>query len=308
MNKLMVITGPTGSGKTKLSLEIAERINNSVIISADSRQIYKYIQLATCSPKEADLKKIKHYFVNELNPEEEFNAGEFGKHGRDLIQKLFDDGKFPVVCGGSGLYIKSLIDGFFEGESSDSGIRKNLYEKLKDKGNEFLYNELKEIDKIAASKLIPQNIRRIIRALEIYYVTGKKFSDLQNEKSDVNFIPVQYGLLADRKFLYENINRRVDEMIKEGLIEEIKELKEKGFDKMNLNSLDTVGVKEVFKYLNGEYNLIEMSEMIKQNTRRYAKRQMTWFRRDERIKWFNINEDTDFNKLAEKIINDFKNS
>ncbi|HCA43233.1 MAG TPA: tRNA (adenosine(37)-N6)-dimethylallyltransferase MiaA, partial [Bacteroidetes bacterium] len=104
MNKLMVITGPTGSGKTKLSLEIAERINNSVIISADSRQIYKYIQLATCSPKEADLKKIKHYFVNELNPEEEFNAGEFGKHGRDLIQKLFDDGKFPVVCGGSGLY------------------------------------------------------------------------------------------------------------------------------------------------------------------------------------------------------------
>ncbi|HCA43232.1 MAG TPA: tRNA (adenosine(37)-N6)-dimethylallyltransferase MiaA, partial [Bacteroidetes bacterium] len=124
-------------------------------------------------------------------------------------------------------------------ESSDSGIRKNLYEKLKDKGNEFLYNELKEIDKIAASKLIPQNIRRIIRALEIYYVTGKKFSDLQNEKSDVNFIPVQYGLLADRKFLYENINRRVDEMIKEGLIEEIKELKEKGFDKMNLNSLDT---------------------------------------------------------------------
>jgi len=144
---------------------------------------------------------------------------------------LFEENKFPIVTGGSGLYLKSLIDGFFENDASDENIRISLYEKLKLKGIEFLYNELKEIDKISASRLIPQDFRRVIRALEVYYVSGVKISDYQKEKIDINFIPVQYGLLLERQYLYERINSRVEYMLNDGLIQEIKILKEKGFDK-----------------------------------------------------------------------------
>jgi len=206
-----------------------------------------------------------------------------------------------LIVGGSGLYLKSLIDGFFEEEIGSKEIREKLYEKLKLKGKEFLYNELKEIDKIAASKMIPQNVRRIIRALEIYYASGRKISDLQKEKVKIDFETLQVGLMLDRKYLYQRINERVDDMIKRGLMDEVQRLKDNEFDYINYNSLNTVGIREVYLYLAGELNYPEMVDLIKRNTRRYAKRQMTWLRKDERIKWIEVTEYKRMEVLRDEI-------
>ena len=289
MKKVLAIIGPTASGKTKLSIEVA-KVLDAEIISVDSRQIYKHIQVASAIPTEKERQEIVHHFLEEYNLNEDFNAGKFGKLGRIRINEIFSRGKTPLIVGGSGLYIKSLIDGFFEEEVGSKEIREKLYEKLKLKGNEFLYNELKEIDKIAASKMIPQNIRRIIRALEIYYASGKKISDLQKEEVKIDFETLQVGLMLDRKYLYKRINERVDSMIKRGLIDEVQRLKDNGFDYIDYNSLNTVGIKEVYLYLAGELNYPEMVDLIKRNSRRYAKRQMTWFGKDERINWIKVSE------------------
>lgn len=305
MRDVIAIVGPTASGKTKLSIELAKKINGE-IVSADSRQVYLHIPIATSVPSLHDRKLVKHYFIEELNLEEEFNAGEYGKKAREIIEDILSRGKVPIIAGGSGLYIRSLLEGFFDEEVKDKDIRASLYEKLKTKGNEFLYNELKEIDKIAAAAMLPTNIRRIIRALEIYYATGKKISDLHKSKIDINFKAHQYGLLLDRKYLYERINDRVDEMIKDGLIEEIRSLWDKGYTYHTHNSLNTVGVKEVMKYFEGEYTYDEMVEMIKQNTRRYAKRQMTWFNKDKKINWVVVEHTTDFSVLSDYIVQDFE--
>lgn len=308
MRDVIAIVGPTASGKTKLSLEIAKKINGE-IVSADSRQVYLHIPVATSAPSLNDRKLIKHYFIEELNLDEEFNAGEYGKQAREIIEDILNRGKTPVIVGGSGLYVRSLIEGFFDEEIKDKKIRAELNEKLKQKGREFLYNELKEIDKIAAAAMLPSNIRRIIRALEIYYATGKKISELHKNKIEIKFRTHQYGLMLDRKYLYERINERVDEMIKAGLVEEVRALWDRGYNYKNFNSLNTVGIKEVMKYFENEYNYEEMVEMIKQNTRRYAKRQMTWFNKDKKIKWVVVEHTTDFAVLSDYIIDDFyKNS
>lgn len=301
MKKVIAIVGPTASGKTRLAVELAKRLNGE-IISADSRQIYKYIPIATSHPSKGDLKKIKHYFINELNPNEEFNAGEFGKKGRKIIEEIFLKGKQPLIEGGSGLYIRSLIDGFFEEEIKSAKIKEELNEKLRLKGKVNLYNELKIIDKDAAGTMTAENYRRVIRALEVFYVSGKKISELQKKNTEVNFETIQIGLMLEREFLYDRINKRVDKMIEEGLINEVKHLKEKGFDYKKFNSLNTVGVKEVFKYFEGEYDYTEMVNMIKQNTRRYAKRQLTWFGKDKRIKWIYVKENSSTDEIVKNII------
>lgn len=305
MKDVIAIVGPTASGKTKLSVELAQKINGE-IVSADSRQVYLHIPVATSVPSLQDRKLIKHHFIEELNLEEEFNAGEYGKKARKIIEEILNRGKVPILTGGSGLYIRSLTDGFFEEDVKDKKIRADLNEKLKEKGREFLYNELKEIDKIAAAAMLPTNIRRIIRALEIYYATGKKISDLQKNNVKTNFNIQQYGLMLDRKYLYERINNRVDEMLKAGLIEEVRNLWDMGYTYHSHNSLNTVGVKEVMKYFEGEYTYDEMVEMIKQNTRRYAKRQITWFNKDKRIKWVVVERTTDFSIVSDYILSDFK--
>ncbi|MCB0728846.1 MAG: tRNA (adenosine(37)-N6)-dimethylallyltransferase MiaA [Ignavibacteriae bacterium] len=296
MKKILVITGPTASGKTALAVKLAEKLNGE-IISADSRQVYKHIPISTSHPSKSDLRKIKHYFIDELEPEEEFNAGEFGIKGREIIKDIFKRNKLPIVAGGSGLYIRSIIDGLFEERIESDEIRKRLYEELEKHGEEYLYDELKKVDEEIHDRIPKGKIRRVIRALEVYHSTGKKMSEFQKEKVDIDFKPVMIGIMYDRKILYERINNRVDQMISEGLLEEVKELINKGMDYKKHYSLDTVGVKEVMKYFEGEYDLEEMKSMIKQNTRRYAKRQLTWFRKDTRINWINADNDTD-----EKII------
>lgn len=305
MRKILCIMGPTASGKTDMGVETALKLDGE-IISADSRQVYNHIPIASAIPPEKERKGIPHHFMEELNLNEEFNAGEFGRQGRVIIDQIFERGKMPIVIGGSGLYIQSLIDGFFDEEIESKEARKELYEKLKVKGREFLYKELKEVDKIAAATMMPHNVRRVIRALEIYYASGKKISDMHKKKIEMDFEPVQIGLLWERKELYERINLRVDEMLKAGLVEEVRELKDRGFDSKKDNSLNTVGIKEVFAYLEDEINYSDMTDLIKQNTRRYAKRQMTWFKRDERINWIKINYDINIRDIVSEIITIFE--
>ncbi len=302
--KILVIVGPTASGKTKYSIEVAKIINGE-IISADSRQVYKNISIATAIPDEKQRSSIKHHFIEELQLEEEFNAGKFGLLGRERIEEIFKRKRIPIVVGGSGLYVKSLIDGLFDSEPVDPKIRGRLNQLLETKGKEYLYNELMRIDSESALRLKPHYFRRVIRALEVYYQTGEKISTLQKNIPEINFSSLQVGLGVDRNFLYEKINNRVDEMVNRGLVSEIEVLFKKGYDYKKFNSLNTVGIKEVFQFLNKELTFEEMISKIKQNSRRYAKRQMTWFRKDKRIKWINISKSTKDSEVVGFIVKEW---
>ena len=216
-----------------------------------------------------------------------------------------------MVVGGSGLYVSSLVYGLFDYEEAaeddifdekQKDVRRELEEKLKREGKEKLLDELKRVDETSADKMTNVNSRRILRALEVYYTTGIPISEMQMKKIDVGFEAVQFGLNWERSVLYDRINKRVDMMLRAGLVEEIKSLKDKGYNYIDYNSLNTVGVKEVFDYLSGTIDYNRMVELIKQNTRRFAKRQLTWFRKDENIKWMDVSEKSEFGKIAERIL------
>lgn len=306
MNKTcLAIVGPTASGKTELSYRICELLDCE-IISADSRQVYQGIPIATSAPAEEYLKKYKHYFVGCIPLDKDFSAGEFAKQGRKVISDILKRNKIPLIVGGSGLYIRFLIDGFFEKDAKDPLVRKQLYTELELYGKEYLYQKLKSVDPETAEKMSPQFFRRVIRAIEVYYVTGKKISELQKVNIKLNFVTIRYGLNYDRQILYERINRRVEQMIKDGLIEEVKKLIALGYHYKTHNSLNTVGVKEVFQFLEGEVNYDEMINLIKRNSRRYAKRQLTWFRKDTQIKWIDPGREVDFGVVAKKIVREFE--
>jgi len=309
LETVIVIVGPTCSGKTHLSLQLA-KILETEIISADSRQVYKLLDIGTAKPKRKQLDKIEHHFIDELNPDEEFNASLFEEQAEIILQRLIDKNKIPIVVGGSGLYIKGLINGISESADSNSELRAKLSELRQKYGNSYLYNELKKVDKISADKMLPQNWKRIIRAIEVMRLTGKPIWQHHTEaRKNCNFMFQQIGLKWERSELYKNIELRVDEMINSGLVDEVESILKSGYDK-KLNSLNTVGYKEIIQYLENEISLNRAIELIKRNTRRFAKRQMTWFNADKRIEWFNINSINDLNLLAEKIakeINERKN-
>lgn len=301
MEEVIVIVGPTCSGKTKLSLFLAEQLGTE-IISADSRQVFKYLDIGTAKPTKDELEKIKHHFISQLNPNKEFNASIFAEQSEKIIRDLINQKKIPLVVGGSGLYIKALIDGITESADTNKILRQELLEKRRQFGNEYLFHELQNVDEISASKMLPQNWKRVIRALEVYKLTGKPiWHHHQAEIKIKEFNYNQFGLLWDRGKLYKNIEHRVDEMIENGLVREVEEVLNQGFSK-ELNSLNTVGYKEIIQYLNGRTTLEKAIELIKRNSRRYAKRQMTWFNADKRIKWFKINSISDLNIISEKIV------
>jgi len=309
LEEVIVIVGPTCSGKTYLSLKLASMLNTE-IISADSRQIYKQLNIGTAKPNDVELIKVKHYFIDQLNPEEDFNASKFAEKAKVEIENLFGRKKIPIVVGGSGLYIKALLDGISESIDTNDELRKELLTLRQKFGNDHLYKELKKVDERSASKMLPQNWKRVMRALEVFKLTGKPIWQHHNSQNhSVNFQYRQIGLLWDRKLLYQNIELRVDEMIEEGLVDEVLSILKLGYSK-DSNSLNTVGYKEIIQYLDSEISLDRATELIKRNTRRYAKRQMTWFNADKRIDWFQINSVQDLELLAEKIekeINERKN-
>lgn len=301
MGKIIVIAGPTCSGKTSLSLDVAGKIK-SEIISADSRQVYKYLNIGTAKPSNAELRKVKHHLINVLEPTDDFNAGRFVEHAERIILQLHSENKIPIVSGGTGLYIKSLIDGIINTIDTNEELRTELLEKRKSFGNEYLYNELKKVDSKSASTMAPQNWKRVMRALEVYYISGKPiWQHFQEHKKKTDYQFHHFGLEWDRTALYKRIEDRVDLMITNGLVDEVKYILRMGYSK-EINALNTVGYKEIISYLENEISLERAIELIKRNTRHYAKRQMTWFRKDKRIIWFKIEQKNQIDEIASKIV------
>lgn len=299
--RVIVILGPTCSGKTSLSLKLADSLK-SEIISADSRQVYQELFIGTAKPTPDELLLAKHHFVDALNPAEEFNVSKFETEALKVIDQIHKDDKIPVVVGGSGLYIKAIVEGLWNDVDTDKVFRENLLSEKEKFGNQYLYDKLVEVDPTSAASMLPQNWKRVIRALEVFHLTGKSILEFHQEhkrESDLEFH--QFGLNWKRDILYQNIEDRVDEMITSGLVGEVNSILEMGYSE-KLNSLNTVGYKEIIAYLNGEYNLERAIELIKRNTRRFAKRQMTWFRKDESIEWYDINAESEINEISESII------
>ncbi len=302
--KVVVIVGPTFSGKTETGILVAEKIGGE-IISADSRQVYKHLTIGTAKPAIEELNKVKHYFIDELEPDQEFNASKFELGALAKIEEIFLKGKIPIVAGGSGLYVKALIDGIMNTVETDLDYREKLYSEREKFGDEYLYNELMKVDPKSAQNMLPQNWKRVVRCLEVFHLTGKPIWEWQeNFKRDVDLEFLQFGLDWPREILYKNIDGRVDKMLDAGLIDEVKNVLSMGFSK-ELYSLNTVGYKEIISFLNGELTLEHAIELIKRNTRRYAKKQLTWFRKDKRIQWIGINSKNDFQSAAERILAHF---
>lgn len=300
MKTVIVILGPTASGKTDVAVKLAKKINGE-IISADSRQIYKYMDIGTNKPDKLQLETVPHYLINIIEPTENFTAGDFVKLADKKIKEIFKRKKMPIIVGGTGLYIKALMDGLIVVPLSKETriILTDYYKKM---GLTHCNKMLKNLDPETAKTIDSQNPVRVMRAIEICLLTGKKFSELkkQTKKSEYNY--VLFGLKADRNELYGRINDRVDKMVRTGLINEIKKLVKK-YSKKNAVLRATIGYREILDYLNGKSSKENAVNLIKQNTRHYAKRQMTWFKKDSRIVWLESK-----NNPVRKILNYFKKS
>lgn len=303
---IIVITGPTASGKTSVSIELS-KMTDIEIISADSRQIYKYLDIGTAKPEPEEREAVPHHFVDFLDPAQDYSAGKFGAEAEEVVENLLANKKIPVVVGGSGLYIKALCEGFIEepeiAEERKKQVRDKLENQLEVKGIDFLYDKLKKVDKKSWEKYSDKNPRRILRALEFYAMTGRKFSlEHKAQSSKKNFEPLYFGIKFEREKLYDRINKRTEMMWRNGLIEETEMVLEMGCSP-DLNSLNTVGYKECIAYLQGKMSKTDAIEEMKKNTRRFAKRQLTWFSRVEGMKWLEGSAP----EIAEKFYDIYKN-
>ena len=292
-NNLLILLGPTGVGKTDISTKLAQKMPDIEIISADSMQIYKYMDIGTAKPNKRILKAIKHHMIDIVEPSENFDVIQYSKLATKIILDVFKRGKIPILMGGSGLYISSIINPLFIGPAKDIEYRETLEEDAKMHGKEYLYDKLSKIDPVSASKIEPNDLRRIIRALEVYKSTGKTISYLQKKAltEDPKFKYHIIGLKRGRENLYQRINLRVDKMFKDGFIEEVKMLRNMGY-KEDLNSMQGLGYKQITKHLDGVLPTKEEAiDLIKIETRHYAKRQMTWFNNKiKNIEWINLDE------------------
>ncbi len=308
-NNLLILLGPTGVGKTDISIKLTQKITDIEIISADSMQIYKYMDIGTAKPNKSILSTIKHHMIDIIEPSGNFDVTQYSKLATDIISDVFKRGKIPILAGGSGLYISSIINPLFSGPARDMEYRETLEEESKIHGKKYLYDKLSKIDAISASRIKPHDLRRIIRALEVYKSTGKPISYLQKKSSDssAKFNYQIIGFKRNRENLYQRINLRVDKMVKNGFMEEVKMLREMGY-KENLNSMQGLGYKQINKHLNGEYNNEEAIDLIKIETRHYAKRQMTWFKNKiNNIEWIDLDEFSE-NEVISKIFPPYTSS
>jgi tRNA dimethylallyltransferase len=280
--RLIVIVGPTAVGKTKVAIEIARHFNTE-IISADSRQIFKELIIGTAKPTDLELQEVPHHFINTHSIHQDYDAASFGEEALQLIYRLFESKNYLVVCGGSGLYVKALLEGFDDIPEVPDEIRDLLIEEFEAKGLLWLQNKMRELDPEHFVTIDQKNPVRLIRALEVKMATGRSISSFQNSSRKIHpFKIIKIGLELERAALYKRIDDRMDLMIAAGLFEEAQRL----YSFKNLNALQTVGYREIFEHLEGAYDKEEAIRLLKRNSRRYAKRQLTWFKRDEEITWW----------------------
>lgn len=299
---LIAIVGTTATGKTALSISLSDLFNME-IINADSRQVYKYMDIGTCKPTIEDRRRVVHHLLDIVLPDQEYNAGKFKQDAEVAIRNINSRNIIPFIVGGTGLYIKALIYGLDFIPGKDDKIRLELKEILKKEGSTELYQKLQKVDPDAAKKIHPNDFIRILRALEVYYQTGKPVSSLYTWKKNKNRLKSRIlliGLYMERTKLYETIRNRVDKMIKEGWIDEVRFLLEAGYNE-SLNSMKGIGYKQICQYLKGELKLNESIELIKRDTCRYAKRQMTWFRNMKDIVWFDITDESDKKDVLDEV-------
>ncbi len=296
MGTLLVLLGPTGVGKTEWSIRVAERLQCS-ILSADSRQIYRGLTIGTAAPTEEQLQRVPHYFVGILNPEEYYSASEFETNAIALIESQLTTNPFLVMTGGSMMYIDAVCQGIDEIPTIDENLRKEVYDLYQTEGLENIRARLKILDPKFYNEVDLKNPKRVIHALEVCLMAGKPYSSLRtNSQKKRHFDVVKIGFTRDREELYRRINRRVDLMMQGGLLEEARHF----YPKRHLNSLNTVGYKELFEYFDGKCSLDFAVEKIKQHSRNYARKQMTWFKKDLNTYWINLSEEEE--NVTEKII------
>ena len=298
---IIVVLGPTASGKTALAVELA-KLYNGEVISADSMQIYKGMDILTAKPTEEEKQGIKHHLMDFLEPETDFSVADYVKLANMAVDDISRRGKIPILTGGTGLYINSLIDNIkFDDTTGDKEYRERLLAIANEKGNRYLWERLLEVDEETALSVHENNISRVIRALEVFEKTGERLSEHKKSSrlEESRFEPAMIGLtFSDRQMLYDRINKRVDAMIDDGLVNEAKEI----YYSRNLNTAhQAIGYKELIPYFSGQASLEDCIEKIKMETRRYAKRQLTWFRRDKRINWIEVDKYENIEDILEKV-------
>lgn len=291
--KILAILGPTAAGKSELGIQVAKRIGGE-IVNADSLQVYKYMDIGTAKPSRADRERVPHHLIDIVDPDAEFNAGAYKRVAQEVIRELHKRGIRIILVGGTYLYVRVLLYGLIEGISADRGIREELRRLKLDFGVSYVYEKLKSLDPEAADRIHPNDYVRIERALEAYYLTGAKMSELQEKHGfrDNKYEVLKIGISEERDILKKRIDERVSRMIEEGLVYEVKRLRDMGFGR-DLKPMQSIGYNHINQYIDGEITLDKAIELIKRDTKRLAKRQMTWLRRDKDIYWHRIPEDLD---------------
>lgn len=301
---MVILTGPTAVGKTALSVLLAKKINGA-IISADSMQVYKHMDIGSAKIMPEEMDGVRHYLIDEFEPDEEFHVVRFAERARECLKEIYQNGQIPIIAGGTGFYIQALLyDIDFSEQEADTEYRSRLEQLAKEQGQECLHDMLKKVDEKSAEAIHANNIKRVIRALEFYHLTGEKISDHneaeRKKESPYNF--AYFVLNDDRSHLYQRIDKRVDLMIEQGLVDEVKKLKEMGCHR-GMVSMQGLGYKEILAYLDGEMTLEEAVYVLKRETRHFAKRQLTWFKRERDVIW--LNKDTyayDETKILDDMI------
>lgn len=304
MKPLIILAGPTAAGKTKMSIRLAKKINGA-IVSADSMQVYKYMDIGSAKVTKEEMDGIPHALVDVLEPSEEFHVVRFQEMAKKALEKIYASGKIPIVAGGTGFYIQALLyDVDFTMQESDMKFRQEMMEFARQNGAHALHEKLKETDPVSYETIHENNIKRVIRALEYYHLTGKPLS-LHNETERAKQSPYNFAyfvLTDERKHLYERIDRRVELMMEQGLLQEVQRLHEKGYNR-TMVSMQGLGYKEILDYLDGKCTLEEAVYVIKRETRHFAKRQLTWFKRERDVIWLNQSEyGYDDDRVLEEIL------
>lgn len=308
MKKLLIIAGPTAVGKTDISIKLAKELDGE-IISADSMQIYKYMNIGSAKISPDEMQGVKHHLIDIIDPSHEFSVAEFKTMATNAINDIIERGKYPIIAGGTGLYINSIICNYeFTGTYKDEEYRDYLKNLAEENGKDYVHELLKDIDKESYERLYPNDLKRVIRALEVYKVTKKTISEI-NKGVNLYDIPYDinyYILNMNREKLYERINKRVDKMLSSGLVDEVVKLKNMGYTS-DMQSMKGIGYKEILYYLDNELSFDEAVELIKKGSRNYAKRQLTWFRKDKRAKWIDKDLYKDDNEIVSQIKGDLLN-